>query len=320
MSDFVLHAGLPKTATTSIQRGLFAQHSQVFYLGKHPVYLGKKGCLTRDVYRALSPALWNIRAGFKARESRRVFEEHVYPKMRQGQVLVGSWEALASGGGRAFSVKLKRTASIFDGCKLMFTIRNPLNWLSSLYLQELRGHFVKRNRKHMGTRPYLEFEDWIECKKKQVGGSDIFRYGPNINEALALFGKDNVGVFLFEDLVERPRNFYAQVCGFLGINLRECLELTADVSLHPRISQGQLEMMQHVDGSLAARAAWVLMSRQLRSKRLRKAGESAGPSNKKVIIEPSPGVAGYIEQTTRDWHRWLAQEFALPLEKYGYPV
>ena len=127
-------------------------------------------------------------------------------------------------------------------------------------------------------------------------------------------------MFLFEDLVADPRYFYGRVCDFLGIDLRECLELTADVSLHPRISQGQLEMMQHVDGSLAARAAWILMGRQTRSRRLRKAAESIGPSNKKAIIEPSSRIASYIEQTTRDWHRWLAQEFALPLEKYGYPV
>lgn len=58
MTDMYLHMGLPKTATTTLQRCLFKHHSQIYYLGRDADVNPERGCISNDVHEFLSPLLW----------------------------------------------------------------------------------------------------------------------------------------------------------------------------------------------------------------------------------------------------------------------
>ncbi|MCS6814016.1 MAG: sulfotransferase domain-containing protein [Cyanobacteria bacterium] len=60
-------------------------------------------------------------------------------------------------------------------------------------------------------------------------------YVEQVNRYFQIFGKDNVGVYLFDDLVKDPRKFYIDVCGFLSINPISEIDFSAkNVSRLPR--------------------------------------------------------------------------------------
>lgn len=56
----LLHVGLSKTGTTTLQRALFANHPEISYLGKYVPSKAPKGCLSQDVYDFLNPLLWDF--------------------------------------------------------------------------------------------------------------------------------------------------------------------------------------------------------------------------------------------------------------------
>jgi len=52
---FLLHIGLPKTGTTTLQHSLFTSHPEICFFGK---YLGRKipqECQSQEIYKFLNP-------------------------------------------------------------------------------------------------------------------------------------------------------------------------------------------------------------------------------------------------------------------------
>ncbi|MFM8173338.1 MAG: hypothetical protein ACKN81_07315, partial [Pirellulaceae bacterium] len=49
----VLHIGLPKTGTTTLQTLLFEHHSGIGYLGKNRGFPGEKNCRSQQIYELL---------------------------------------------------------------------------------------------------------------------------------------------------------------------------------------------------------------------------------------------------------------------------
>lgn len=316
--NLVLHVGLQKTATTTLQRALFAQHSDIFYLGKDRRSAAQKGCRNSEVYDLLAPAIWAPNRGFNAEDMREETKELIEPQAGEKAVTIGSWEALGNIGTRKFTEMLRRLAVVFGDVRVMICLRNPVNWLKSLYLQELEGQFKKRNRRHLGFNTYVEFEKWLELKGGWNSGSNgMFCFGENIREASELLGKDRVGVFVFEELLADPAAYYAEICEFLGIDVDEALRLTQDKQFNPTLSGTQLRLLRDTQSSLLKRFLWSIGSRRLRVRAL----DGLAPVDKeKVEIQISPSTVAEIEDGVRDTNRWLAAEFDLPLEDHGYPL
>lgn len=321
MTDFVLHVGLPKTATTTLQNEFFSAHSEIFYLGKYARRPVQRGCRSVAIHQALDLAIWNLAQPFDADRLRDGIGAGTWSEMAERKVILGSWEALGTMTESArFAEMLRRLARLFGRCRVMITVRNPYAWVPSLYLQELRGSFIQRNRIAMADRPFHELEDWLHGMDHRRDGNLLYSFGDNIREAVALFGKANVGVFLYEDLVADAKAYYAGLCDFIGVDLDECLALTSKKHLHPRITEGQLELMRKADASLVSRLAWRFAPRRNRARQFKGAANQAGADDGPVVIRLPESIRREIADRSRATHRWLAGEFGLDLERHGYPL
>ena len=205
----VIHIGANKAGSTTLQRALFARHPEVLSLGKpEPV---------PEAQRA-------IEATLEACDSREQIKRPFDGDLRQ------MWQqAIASAGERVpvFSreelirfyfygapdpERLPKAVLKMTGpLRVVMVVRHQVKLIESLYIH-------KANSSNFRTA-----EKWI------AGQPEWFAYGYRfceIAEAWArVVGEENVGVFLFEELVNDSDAFAKRLCNFIGIDAQIGMQL-----------------------------------------------------------------------------------------------
>jgi hypothetical protein len=313
----ILHIGLHKTGTETIQKTLFSGHPEIYYIGKYVQNNILRGCLSQEIYDFMNPLIWNISQPLDLDRYRGVLQEQIVPGIDPGKFLVGSWEGLGNSPVNEYVEKIKRLQSIFGSCRVMMTIRNPLTQIPSYYLQNIRGHFLYRNRPWMGNLPYIDIDEWLKRKiSKNLTLEEVFPYSRNIQAAVNLLGKENVGVFVFEELINDPDRYYGTICDFIGIDVTQGLKLTRQRHLHKRTTQGQVEYLQRLSNSTWYKLILKFKGSQSRRRLI---DANAGDGVHAKVSLPSQWERR-ISDATRAGNRWIAMNYHLYLEKYDYPL
>lgn len=315
MNNFTLHVGLPKTGTTTLQDSLFARHSQICYFGKRRGSPYAKAATSEAVNQLLKPAIWKLGSHFDPKAAQTAAQSLDLPNLIGSRVQLASWEALGINNPTKFGEMLRRLSRTFGSCRIMITLRNPLTLLPSSYLQDLRGHSMKRDKPHMGGRVFMEFDEWLNATGNRHPGWHV-NYGHNIRTAVSLLGKGNVGVFVFEDLLKDPKRYYTGICEFLGIDADEGLALTTGEHMNTRITISQLTQLKRMESSLVQKLLWRLSSKKQRQRLFRRANDNTAAA--KVIL--SDDQRNKISNDTALMNRWLDEEFGLNLGSHGYPL
>ena len=120
--------------------------------------------------------------------------------------------------------------SLFPTGKVMIVIRNQYDMLRSLY--KFRGHFLEFSPMPYKGR-YVSFKNFVDyaiSNMHDVGGHKgrdwhgdylrIINFSNYIDAYIDIFGKENVGVFLFEDFIHDRDGFIDRMMRFMSINLR----------------------------------------------------------------------------------------------------
>ncbi len=317
----ILHIGLTKTATTSIQRSLFSVHPDIYYLGKELTYPAAHGCRSDHVHNMLEPAIFKIGFDFDPEHCKRIFLQTVLPDVSGNQVIVGSWEGIGSTESETlFGEKIKRLLRIFGYLKILVVLRNPYNRLPSQYLQDLRGQFIKMDHPSMNGRAFLEFGNWFKNVTSFRGKGDPFSYGRNIQKASQLIGKTNIGVFLYEQLLNDPIDYYTRICAFLGIDTGEALAQSAKGRFNLRLTERQVNIIRETESNLVRRLLWRIKSKKARRIILKHPIAASGDESKPACVTMSEEIRMSIAERSCKAHRWFMHEFDLDLEKYGYPL
>lgn len=321
----LLHVGLPKTGTTTLQQAIFPNHSQIFYLGKFFRTSIERGCLSNDVHEVLQPLFWGHKKAFDTKETKRLCREKIFPQVSEDKCLLVSYEVLGNRPTRTFRRMLERAKEVFGSCRILFVLRNPLTQIPSEYLQNVEGGFIDPNRREwMDTRCFLDIETWFAKKNMtRAKGGAVNDRGPffssnyiqNIQASIELLGKENVGVFLFEELQRQPEKYYRSIAQFIGIDPDEAFLLSQQKHLNKRITQGELEKIRQLYSSFWIRALLPLLSKRLRRGLLLTAAKSSRPAK----VELASEFQGKIVAATREGHHWLVENLDLPLEQHGYP-
>lgn len=316
MTCFVLHIGLPKTATSTLQNTLFARHSQIYHLGKARGYTAPMRTCNTAAYKVLTHLLWKLESPFDIRNCQSILEHHILPELTNNQIITASWEGLGTINPDKFSLILERINRIFpEKFRIMIGIRNPCIWITSLYLQSLKGNFKKRNRSFSHT-PYIKFDKWL-------GNGHTHRLrriehcAKNIYTASSMLGKDSIGVFPYEELASEPGKYYRNICDFLGIQYDECMEIVSDKIYNPRITKGMLDLMQKTRKSPWLKSRWYMRSENSRRAALSDAGLL---DNRPVKITLRPEQKKQINDFTQQYFDYFNSEFNLNLEQYDYPL
>lgn len=313
-----LHLGLPKTGTTTLQDTLFAQHPGIGYLGKRADWVGMKGCASDELYHALRPIFWRRTEPTDPVLVRSVLREF---SVAQGadKPLLGSWEVLLIKPPKMFRAMLREAQEVLGDVRVMVTLRNPLKRLPSAYLHALRA-CVRLGRHYSIPEDgvFMSFDDWLSGAHRDPGTHDPrFDFADNLRFATKLLGRDKVGVFLLEDMIEDRHAFFTSIQNFMGIAPIGA-EQIADKHLNKALTAPELELLKTINASEGKRAQWLALKdceRCLQVEEVTKAG--SGDKYRIVLSETERELIG---ARSRDLNRWLVDTFGLDLERHEYPL
>ena len=240
-----------------------------------------------------------------------LFQDKLLPTISEERVLVGSWEGLGTRDMELHVEMLDRIKAIFGGCRIMITLRNPLSLLPSLYLQYLGGYFIRQNKVRLSSRSYVDIETWYSTGVAKLDSSTLMNCCDCIRSSIEKLGRENVGVFLFEDLKDKPTTYYQSICEFMGIDSEMGVSLAQGKHFNTRLSEAQLAYMREIDSS------WTKFFHSSKSREEAFNAKADGPPAKAVLNDQ---LIREVSDATRVGHRWLVENLNLPLEKYGYPL
>jgi hypothetical protein len=321
-----LHLGLPKTATKLLQRHLFRHHSHVDYLGKFlkatchgPQRLRLEAAAQQVMSqvleeRAFQPDLDHCRA---------LARSHFAKPAPGRRIMMWSTEDLSQGCAARQAARARNLRAVFGSCRVMIVLRHPLKYVESDYFQALKCAHVGRGWGHHKRIGLFDIETRLNRVWAAGEDNDLsrLRYAQTIQVFSEAFGKEAVGVFVFEELAADPKSFIRKVCDFLGIDPQEGWNLCQGRRENDRWTAEQLLRLRKIEDSRWRREVFRRSPTRLRCwlLGLSRTGQPSRPGPKAEIDIPLDWRRR-IEDLTREGNRWLAEEWDLPLAKYGYPV
>lgn len=213
----MIHIGVPKSATTSLQFGAFSQHPDIRYLGK-PFYdeqFGYEGSLATA---KLIDSLWKQdELEFDHDLARQRFDRGIRPRLEVDKLAVLSEEALSQASAADRSLTAQRLAELCQNieCSVLITVREQKRALFS-------GHQWIYARRLTS----LVFDDWIKwCSSysSYYGCNNDFplrqyNYTNLVKVYIELFGKERVLVLPMEMLAQKPSKFFLRLEDFADIS------------------------------------------------------------------------------------------------------
>jgi hypothetical protein len=289
----VLHPGFVKTATTSLQRNVFACHSGIFHLGR-PAPTPE---LERAIH-AIAHADGTVYDGAAvARTVARALAE-----APAGRTVVLSNENFALYEATDRAVVAERLATLFPDATVLFTIRRQQDLLPAWYLQKLEKYLKGGHR--------LDFATWLAIKRREPHRSILsdLDFWPVIRHYARLFGEDRIRVLMFEDLVRDADGFAAALAGVLQVDAREVAALLKRGVKNPTITREYYGFFR-------------LFGRRLPPWLARKLGNRmAGLPGHRLRVTPDPDTLEYVRALCAAGNAEIARRFGLDLAAHGYPL
>lgn len=322
----VIHVGMPKTATKTLQMCLFARHSEVEFLG---TYTGKKTrfsqCRDAQIEQLINQLLWKYPARPDLPLCRDIYRRAVAPALGQGLAPVWSWESLIENHYEVQKYRAENLRAVFGDCRIIVTIRHPVKLVESLYLQLLKRDNLGARYRLGKQAVYKPIESWITGQWGQEGHAPNvhLEYAQGIKLYADIFGADRVGVFLFEQLIKEPEAYYRSLCQFIGINADEALQHVLGENENQRWTETQLKRLRTVSSSWLEGLRFRFSSRKQRRQMLGLLPDGSipetdlSPSAKEELPEE---WRKRIFEKTRVGNQHLMKQWGVPLDQYNYPL
>jgi len=300
----IVHIGLPKTGTTTLQHALFPAQQRFAYIGKvNNVY-------PKDVHELIE------RIGFQdSLEYDSARTAALLAEIQDGsKPLIVSDEILSVDGKADRRLVAERLNSLFGPAKVLIGLRAQPSMLQALYFNYIRGS---------GER-VISFEGWLERSYGSIRSPDIYRVGINYEPLVRtyeeIFGAENVVVLPFELMSDTDSFFATTLADLIGMPLAEVqAKLTSNV-YNQRLTQRHL-LAVRVQNLLPQGTNLALLGRDLLPSWLYEPIRRFVRSGRRVSSPDLPG----------DWPARVAAECAqgnaaietrkkVPLRALGYPV
>ncbi|MBL8022464.1 MAG: sulfotransferase domain-containing protein [Leptospirales bacterium] len=300
----ILHIGANKTASTTLQRQYFCKSDALEYLGED--------CFDYLEHRdALNSLVADDDIHFDSTRIKEIFSRFL--ARRPDRTHLFSNEDIMTG--RLPTVCADRLKGLLGEATVLLVIRNQVSALESWYANH--GAYLKQVPRRYWRR-YVAFEDWASYCFDFMNYSvlDSYFYHRFISLYADRFGKENVRILMFEDLIRDPKKFIGELCSVLKTDPEEATRLLAGKKDRRRNThreylyhkfRGRFFPSIHFSsipgGKLLARGLTSFLSK----------GRPAG---------------GYMTQSWkekfadlyREDNRKLAKEYNLPLGEAGYPI
>lgn len=182
-SPIYIHVGYQKSASSHLQEKCFKKHPDINYIN-----VENPGKLSQYIY-ATSFNNFNFPYAYQLRDS------EIIPYMDNGKTNILADERFTSCWISPYIVA-DRLYNLFPEAKILVIIRNQIDILRSLYDMHPYSYFAKK--KH-----WLNFKDWLNDSLENHDKSFLngIYYNNIISYYGQLFGKENINIFLFEELI-----------------------------------------------------------------------------------------------------------------------
>ncbi|MBD3676062.1 MAG: lysophospholipid acyltransferase family protein [Planctomycetaceae bacterium] len=253
-ADLYLHVGMPKTATSLLQKFLFTEHPQVEYLGKFIHGTNEKFPL-KSIDSLMKRAL-----GGEAVCSEADFEqllEHSQAAKLQGKSLILSEELLSVGSLSQQHQAADLFKQYFPDCRIVVVLREPLEYLESLYFQRLKGFNLKHRSYHelkdsFGEPPrYFSINEWLDerWQHPEEPIREHLRYADLLEMYASIFGLDKLHVLHFSQLKSDSESFLIELSRAFEIDEKITINLISDKRVNDRWTQYQIEQLKSIHAS-----------------------------------------------------------------------
>ena len=312
MPDLFIHVGYPKTATTTFQKHVFPKHPDIDYLGK---FIPSFRFCEEKLYPEIEKLMTTDSSQYVKSE---VLQEVVerYRMQSAGKILLLSSESFIHVTAIDLGLVAQRIKDTFSPCKIIITIREQRDIIKSFYGMHGRfGQYLFLCKDEMEkVRIPLSMEDWLTYSIRAYDKSflSILHYYETIECYCHLFGRENVGVFLFEEFVEDRDTYMKKFCEFLNIDFSMTMRLVEGKHEHPNLSRAELFYYRVMAKVLPKfRFEFATMNRSKL-----KLGFLGNP--RKVTSRISAEWEKKLEMLYQEGNRKLISHFGLPVDLFNY--
>jgi len=296
----VFHIGANKAGSTTLQKALFGRHPEVLNLGKPTVHPNMQEALSQ----ILVACDRNTRMPRHDSEAtRRLWQQTVAHAPEQCVPLFSKEELIRyQYYGQPDPLRLpKAIVEMVGPLRVVMVIRHQLRLIESLYVHK------------SNSANFMSPDNWLASHPERF--SFAYRYHEIADAWSRIVGEQNVGVFLFEELVRDSEVFATHLCDFVGIDAQVGIKLLSRCHENVRKSKRTQAYARFRSAVLPKASLGKLLARPWRQ-RWRNYLEG-GP---RAEVSLPPDWLHRIVEYYRSDNRKLAERFKLPLREYDYPM
>ncbi len=309
MSGVVLHIGLPKTATTTLQKSVFPKLSGVCYAGKHiPGY----GYTSVELGRAMHALM---RADSVLGDVVPAFAEAVSEVSATcgASTLVISSESLAHPSARDIGLVAKRLAAAVPQARILISIRAQTDLVRSWYRSHGRfaQYMFTHKRESERIRSSLSQREWWDFVSRDPDAGLLAMLDFDaIVECYARLFPNRVTVLPMEWMRVDPSRFARSLAGLLGADPAACEQALEGAHENRGLSKREV-CAARVCSMLGVSADFLEHRSQGVIRRWLAAG---GAADEKL----APVIGEFIRTRYAKGNSRLSSRFGLDLSSWGY--
>jgi hypothetical protein len=302
-----LHVGFGHAGTTSLQLNFFSRRPDLFYLGTP--YSEAGGFFSNlkylDDFLLHEPQMLdrcrNLIYGNPRREGR--------PIVVSDETFCDTSEVYYCPRHVPSDLTALRLKRYFPTAKIIFTMRNQLEYVSSMYFN------LKRNYAFLAGAALPEFPEWWSGMHTQTRCLYLqnIDYSQMVDFYARLFGRENVLILPLEELKSHgARRYLERLCRFMNVPLREADVTDFSVPRNERMTVVESRLAELVT---AGSSEWSAVVRSLLEKE-----SMAGlvGNSHKLAVKYDDDQLREIRRVAVPGNQRLAADFNLPLAEMGY--
>ena len=236
----LIHIGMPKTGTTSLQSNLFVRHPQIQYIGK-PLL-----AFSPDFKRLTRGITYDVT--LRDPESLTRFEEDVVaPLLAQGTgpVVISEEEFSTSTPTSQVSPDeiADTLAALFPSANILVTMRSQGRAFESLFR-------YMQSRQMLGE---VDFQDWFEALFAIPQYQALYDYGAVADRYRARFGSQRVHLVPFEWMRDAPEGFVRHVARLMDADEDVAVQVWGEGDVHNKGTGATVQLTADQEQRIAQR-------------------------------------------------------------------
>jgi len=196
MKKLIIHIGYHKTGTTFLNRKFFKNHPQIHHMGKPYAH--------DDPIREMIERIIGVKK-FNVNLCKSIYKKNILPIQKNKIITISDGQIVKQNFVRNLQSIPERMLDIFGEVSVIIVIRRQYDYVKSLYVQHIGVNNEKKT-----------FDEWFD-DNWDSGGLIKSRmdYFSRIKAYIDVLGRENVGIFMYEQLQKNPDMFINDMCNFM---------------------------------------------------------------------------------------------------------